>query len=137
MSSSHDARLLTSFYNKNKYKHLAKPTDDANYKTGKPDAEAYERVKLYLAHQFTFIGAPQIWAGDEMEYGVRDDPDCRKPLVDGLSFADESTNPIVRKKHFLLLLIRLKNDFIKMIAIRKNLFFQWWRLEYRVQKGIY
>jgi len=140
MSSSHDApRLLTSFYNKNKYKHLAKPTDDANYKTGKPDAEAYERVKLYLAHQFTFIGAPQIWAGDEMGMWGADDPDCRKPLWwDGLSFADESTNPIVGgKETFPVAFNQDLNDFYKkMIAIRKNnLVFSNGGLEYLKAEG--
>ncbi len=77
MSASHDApRLLTSFYNKNnQYKVINK-----NYKKGKPDEETYERVQLYLAHQYTFVGAPQIWNGDEMGMWGSDDPDCRKPL---------------------------------------------------------
>ncbi len=80
-AATHDApRLLTSFYNTNKYKYAAKPGDDPGYKTGLPDAETYQRTALYLMHQFTSIGAPHIWNGDEMGMTGADDPDCRKPL---------------------------------------------------------
>jgi glycosidase len=82
VGASHDApRLLTSFYNKNKYKYLCKPQEDRFYKTQLPDEETYHRVRLYLLHQFTFVGAPHIWNGDEMGMTGADDPDCRKPLV--------------------------------------------------------
>jgi glycosidase len=81
VSSSHDApRLLTDFYNPNKYKYHALPRDDSSYKTGKPDAETYQRLKLYLVWSFTTLGAPQIWNGEEMGMWGEDDPDCRKPL---------------------------------------------------------
>lgn len=80
-AATHDSpRLLTSFYNPNMYKNAAKPGDDPAYLTGIPDAETFQRVKLYLMHQFTTIGAPQIWNGDEMGMSGADDPDCRKPL---------------------------------------------------------
>jgi glycosidase len=81
VSSSHDApRLLTDFYNPNKYKFKSTPNDDPGYKTGKPDQETYQRLKLYLVHVFTTIGAPEIWNGEEMGMWGADDPHCRKPL---------------------------------------------------------
>ncbi len=81
VSSSHDApRLLTDFYNPNKYKFKATPNDDPGYKTGKPDEETYQRLRLYLVHEFTTIGAPNIWNGEEMGMWGADDPHCRKPL---------------------------------------------------------
>jgi len=81
VNATHDSpRLLTCFGNSGKYKFNANPAADAQYKTCKPDAETYQRVKLYLIHQFTNIGAPQIWNGDEMGMWGADDPDCRKPL---------------------------------------------------------
>ena len=81
VSSSHDApRLLTDFYNTNKYKYHAIPREDSTYKTGKPDSETYERLRLYLVWAFTAVGAPQIWNGEEMGMWGDDDPDCRKPL---------------------------------------------------------
>lgn len=80
-AATHDSpRLSTSFDNKGGYKVWAKPNDDPNYQTGKPADETYERVKLYLMHQFTIPGSPQIWNGDEMGMWGADDPDCRKPL---------------------------------------------------------
>lgn len=81
VASTHDApRLLSCFYNPGKYKFRAGPAEDAAYHTGKPDAETYQRVRQYLVHLFTSIGAPQIWNGEEMGMWGGDDPDCRKPL---------------------------------------------------------
>jgi len=82
VSSSHDApRLLSDFYNTNAYKFKATPNDDAAYNTGKPDKEAYQRMRLYLVHLFTTTGAPHIWNGEEMGMWGADDPHCRKPLM--------------------------------------------------------
>lgn len=124
MSASHDApRLLTSFYNKGKYKYKVKPSDDSLYKAGKPDEETYKRVKLYLAHQYTFVGAPQIWAGDEMGMWGADDPDCRKPLWwQGMTFTDESSNPLASKKEKFKVGFddELHAFYKQLIAIRKN-----------------
>jgi glycosidase len=72
---------LTDFYNPNKYKYGSTPTDNSNYKTGKPDQETYQRLKLYLVHLFTSIGAPQIFNGEEMGMWGADDPFNRKPLM--------------------------------------------------------
>jgi len=95
-AASHDAaRLLTCFYNPGKYKYRAHPYDDPNYKTGRPDADTYRRVRLYLLHAFTSIGAPHIWNGDEMGMWGSDDPDCRKPLWwPEFTFAPETRNNI-------------------------------------------
>jgi len=81
VAATHDSpRLWTSFNNSGKYKYNAKPDADTAYKAGKPDQETYKRGKLYLMHQFTNIGAPHIWNGDEMGMWGADDPDPRKPL---------------------------------------------------------
>ncbi len=81
VNATHDSpRLLTCFENPGKYKYHAKPNDDPNYISGKPSDDTYKRVKLYLIHQFTSIGSPSIWNGDEMGMWGCDDPDCRKPL---------------------------------------------------------
>lgn len=81
ISASHDTpRLSTSLFNKNMNKHFAKPNEDANYKIHKPDEKTLKEQKMLLLHQFTFIGAPQIWNGDEVGMWGADDPDCRKPM---------------------------------------------------------
>jgi cyclomaltodextrinase len=82
VASSHDApRLLTDFYNPNKYKFSASPSDNPLYKTGKPDEETYKRLRLYLVHAYTSVGAPHIWNGEEMGMWGADDPYPRKPLM--------------------------------------------------------
>jgi len=96
VSSTHDTpRMLTCFYNHGKYKYRAKPYEDSLYKTGKPDEETYQRLTLYLVHQFTNVGAPNIWNGEEMGMWGADDPDCRKPLWwNEFTFQPETRNNI-------------------------------------------
>lgn len=81
VSSSHDApRLLTDFANNAKYKFRIGASESPDHLSGKPNEETYQRVRLYLLHLFTSVGAPQIWNGEEMGMWGGDDPDCRKPL---------------------------------------------------------
>ena len=96
VNATHDTpRLLSSFENKGLYKYNAKPDADSTYQTGKPAEETYKRIQLYLMHQFTSIGAPHIWNGDEMGMWGADDPDCRKPLWwPEYTFDDENRNNI-------------------------------------------
>jgi glycosidase len=83
LAASHDSpRLSTSLFNDAfKYKHLAEPSVNADYKIHKPDTNTRTRQKLLLAHQYTYIGAPHIWAGDEMGMWGADMGDTRKPLI--------------------------------------------------------
>ena len=124
MSASHDTpRLPTSFFNKGKYKYQVKPTDNIDYKTGKPDVETFKRVMLYLTYQFTMPGAPQIWAGDEMGMWGGDDPDCRKPLWwDDMTFENESNDPFkVENASYPVSFNYELNDFYKkLIQLRKK-----------------
>jgi len=47
-----------------------------------------------LLHQFSFLSAPHIWAGDELGMWGADDPDCRKPIIwPEMTFQDESYRP--------------------------------------------
>lgn len=80
-AATHDSpRLLSSFYNRGKYKYHVQPYENPDFKTGRPDDDTYRRLRLYLLHTFTSVGAPHIWNGDEMGMWGSDDPDCRKPL---------------------------------------------------------
>ena len=91
VASTHDTpRLSTSFYNKTMDKYKAKPSEDPDYKINKPDQRTRMEQIMLLIHQFTFIGAPQIWNGEEVGMWGADDPDCRKPLVwDDITYEDE------------------------------------------------
>jgi glycosidase len=92
--ATHDSpRLSTSLYNKTMDKYKAKPSDNPDYKINKPDALTMKEQRLLLIHQFTFVGSPHIWNGDEVGMWGADDPDCRKPLVwDDLKYEDEKAN---------------------------------------------
>jgi cyclomaltodextrinase / maltogenic alpha-amylase / neopullulanase len=94
VAATHDSpRLSTSFYNKTMDKYNAKPSDNPDYKINKPDELTRREQLLLLIHQFTFIGAPHIWNGDEVGMWGADDPDCRKPVVwDDITYEDEKAN---------------------------------------------
>jgi len=82
LASSHDSpRLLTAFANKDKYKYNCKPQENKHFKTNRPEEATLGKVRLFLLHQFTFVGSPHIWNGDEMGMTGADDPDNRKPMV--------------------------------------------------------
>jgi cyclomaltodextrinase len=125
VSSTHDSpRLSTSLYNKTMDKYNAKPSDNPDYKINKPDEVTRREQILLLIHQFTFIGAPQIWNGEESGMWGADDPDCRKPLIwDDLTYDDEraafdpsKTRPVdvVRQDTGLLMFYR------KLCRMRKE-----------------
>ena len=101
VAASHDSpRLSTSLFNKNnKYKYQVTPTKKVDYKIHKPDDEAYQTLKLLLAHQFTYVGAPHIWAGDEMGMWGAEMGDSRKPLIwPDFDFEPEMVHPLSRKR---------------------------------------
>ncbi|CAN0568695.1 unnamed protein product [Ectocarpus sp. 12 AP-2014] len=88
-------RILTSLFNKNKYKYQAKAHEKPEYKIYKPDAATYQTLKLLLVQQFTYVGAPHIYAGDEMGMWGADDPSSRKPLIwNDYQFEDETHHPL-------------------------------------------
>jgi cyclomaltodextrinase / maltogenic alpha-amylase / neopullulanase len=91
VASTHDSpRLSTSLYNKSMDKYKAKPSENPDYKINKPDSVTRMEQILLLIHQFTYVGAPQIWNGEEVGMWGADDPDCRKPLVwDDILYEDE------------------------------------------------
>jgi glycosidase len=87
-------RLLTSLFNKNKYKYYCKVHENPEYKIHKPDVDTYKTLKLLLIQQHTYIGSPHIYAGDEMGMWGADDPSCRKPLIwPDYTFEDEVAHP--------------------------------------------
>lgn len=94
ITASHDTpRLSTSLFNKTMDKYNAKPSDNPDYKINKPDELTRKEQKMLVIHQFTYIGAPHIWNGDEVGMWGADDPDCRKPLVwDDIEYEDEKAH---------------------------------------------
>lgn len=95
LTASHDApRFATSLYNPGRYKYQVNPNENPDYKIDRPDALTRQIQQLILVQQFTYVGAPHIWYGDEVGMWGADDPDPRKPMVwDDLAYNDEVTHP--------------------------------------------
>ncbi len=123
LTASHDVpRVATSLFNKSKYKYQASPSHP-NYKIHQPDETTFLNLKLLLAQQFTYFGAPQIWAGDEMGMWGADDPDTRKPLIwPDYEFEPEKVHPYGtdRPVDEVQFNTDLFNYFQKLIKIRKD-----------------
>jgi cyclomaltodextrinase len=101
LTASHDTpRFSTSVYNPGKYKYHDTPREDRDYRIDRPDARTRRIEQLILVQQFTYVGAPHIWNGDEVGMWGADDPDERKPMVwDDLRYEDEITDPFGRPRH--------------------------------------
>ncbi len=81
VAATHDTpRLGTSLFNRGRYKYEAGGRNP-EYKIGRPDARTGDVLKMLLVQQYTYVGAPHIWNGDEVGMWGADDPDNRKPLV--------------------------------------------------------
>ncbi len=55
--------------------------NNPRYNLRPPTAGEYRRMQCALIVQFTFVGAPMIWYGDEVGMFGASDPHCRKPMV--------------------------------------------------------
>lgn len=100
LTASHDApRFATSIFNRGRYKYRVTPRDDSTYAIGRPDSRTRELQRLILVQQFTYVGAPHIWNGDEVGMWGADDPDNRKPMVwADLEYEDEAADPFGRPR---------------------------------------
>ncbi|MDH4043360.1 MAG: glycoside hydrolase family 13 protein [Gemmatimonadota bacterium] len=98
LTASHDTpRFGTSVYNPGRYKYHASPRDDPDYRIDRPDERTRRVQQMILTQQFTYVGAPHIWNGDEVGMWGADDPDERKPMVWGdQRYEDEATHPFGR-----------------------------------------
>jgi len=116
-------RILTSLYNKNKYKYQCKVHESHDYKINKPDQKTFQTLRLLLTQQYSYIGAPHIYAGDEMGMWGADDPSCRKPLIwPDYNFNKEKAHPLGHNKAIDSVEFdhELFNFHRKMISIRKT-----------------
>jgi cyclomaltodextrinase len=101
LTASHDTpRFSTSIYNVDKYKYQNTPRENPDYRIGRPDERTRRIQQQILVQQFTYVGAPHIWNGDEVGMWGADDPDDRKPMVwSDLRYDDETAQPSGRPRH--------------------------------------
>jgi cyclomaltodextrinase len=101
LTASHDTpRFGTSVFNPGQYKFHNNPREDPAYRIDRPDPRARRLEEMILVQQFTYVGAPHVWNGDEVGMWGADDPDERKPVVwADLRYEDETTHPFGRARH--------------------------------------
>lgn len=96
--STHDTdRLASQIVNaqpRTRFDHEAGASNNDDYRVRKPRAAERQTQKLFLAHQFTYVGAPHLFYGDEAGLWGGDDPDERKPMLwPELDYDDETAHP--------------------------------------------
>lgn len=124
LTASHDSpRFGTSIYNPGRYKYRVNPRENPDYRIDRPDARTREIQEMILVQQFTYIGAPHVWYGDEVGMWGGDDPDPRKPMVwSDLEYEDEATHPmgLERRADGVAPDIELFETYRQLIALRKG-----------------
>lgn len=77
--SSHDTvRILTAIQNGDE---TDSDKDKKQYILTPPTKEIIDRYKMAVLFQFTYVGAPMIYYGDEVGMIGGKDPDCRRPMI--------------------------------------------------------
>ena len=86
---------------------------DPTYDGRKPPADAYRRLELIALIQFTYVGAPMVYYGDEVGMWGADDPNNRKPMlwVDHEPYEDPEDN---------LVMVELLEHYKALIALRNE-----------------
>lgn len=105
------------------YDHDGNPSNNKNYDVRKPTEKERMKQKLVVGLQFTLLGAPQIYYGDEAGMWGGDDPDCRKPMVwPEFKYETETTHPFGKKRPAdkVEFDTNLFKWYQKMVSIRKQ-----------------
>jgi glycosidase len=97
--------------------------NNPKFNVRKPSKEAYDKFKAVTAFQFTFVGAPYIYYGDEAGMWGANDPCDRKPMLwNDLQFAPEKyfPNQKTHQPDEVVFNEDLFQHFISLTGIRKS-----------------
>lgn len=126
LMGSHDCeRLASGVVNPDRWiDHGGNVKYNRDFDVRKPSVFERQKQEVILAFQFTYIGAPYIYYGDEVGMWGADDPDCRKPMVwSEYSYEDESHHPLGLKRpadpvtvdeellNYYKSLVRIRNEY--------------------------
>ncbi len=79
---SHDTeRLVSMIANPDRGYDRDADERNPNYNPAKPSSQFYEKMKMIVAFQMLYKGAPMIYYGDEAGMWGADDPHDRKPMI--------------------------------------------------------
>lgn len=96
LMASHDTeRFASMVINPDRWiDHSSNLNYNEDFAVRKPTNEERQLQRVILAFQFTYIGAPYIYYGDEVGMWGADDPDCRKPMIwEELEYDPETHHP--------------------------------------------
>ena len=116
LTNSHDTdRLVSMIHNPDRgYDQQNRIQDNGpNYDNSKPGPAAYQRARLVVLLQMTYVGAPMIYYGDEVGMWGADDPTCRKPMLwEDLQPYEKPQENFVMREHldFYKAAIALRNQ---------------------------
>jgi len=94
--NSHDTERLASMVTNpdRTIDHGGSSRDQREFYLGPPNESQRLLQRTMLLFQFSYIGAPLIYYGDEVGMWGADDPDCRKPMVWAeMDYDDEVVHP--------------------------------------------
>lgn len=132
LHGSHDTqRMASHVVNKDKYKirrwgETFEKWKGSNpeYNTNKPTSNEFEKLKLMLMFQMTYVGAPYIYYGDEVGMWGANDPCSRKPMIwHDIVYEDERYNPdqsVKDRPDEVIINYELFNYYKKLIKIRND-----------------
>jgi len=100
MASHDNERFASMIINPDRWiDHASSLNYDKNFKVRKPTEIERKVQKAILVFQFTYVGAPYIYYGDEVGMWGADDPDNRKPMVwSDLKYENETHHPFGLKR---------------------------------------
>lgn len=129
---SHDVNRLAShivnrgignFRDWGKYFGLSKAAENPDYQVRAANEYEKKLQRLFMVFQFTYLGAPMIYYGDEVGMWGANDPDDRKPMLwRDLEYEDEVYLPDQSRRDKpdpVAPDLALLADYQKLIAIRK------------------
>lgn len=94
LMDSHDTERLASMIVNKTHDFKEKSHVPDGFKVRKPNAQEREVQKLIALFQFTYVGSPMVYYGDEAGMWGADDPDDRKPMVwPDMTYDDEVNQP--------------------------------------------
>jgi len=100
MGSHDNERFASMLINPDRWiDHGGNLSYNKDFRVNSPSEADRQIQKAILVFQFTYIGAPYIYYGDEVGMWGADDPDNRKPMVwDDLQYEPEVAHPLGRSR---------------------------------------
>ena len=125
LMNSHDTERLASMVaNPNRWlDHACNLQYNPEFNIDRPNRNQIRIQKQILVFQYTYVGTPHIFYGDEVGMWGADDPDCRKPMLwEEFTYEPEQATPFGHRKYSVPVSanLELKNFYKSLINLRRS-----------------